>query len=173
MGATAQRTLRHLTSHDGTVLARTARSLASGSDDGTVLLWEVATHHQIGAPLIDNQSGGVTSVAFSPDGKTLAVGTYTAGTVQLWDVATRHQIGNPLIGHTSAVLSVAFSPDGKTLASGSADRTVRFWNVAAPRPNNAESTNLVRYLCTLVGRSLTRAEWARWVPGLPYRHVCP
>jgi len=149
------------------------KTLASGSDDGTVLLWEVATHHQIGAPLIDNQSGGVTSVAFSPDGKTLAVGTYTAGTVQLWDVATRHQIGNPLIGHTSAVLSVAFSSDGKTLASGSADRTVRFWNVAAPRPNNAESTNLVRYLCTLVGRSLTRAEWARWVPGLPYRHVCP
>ena len=74
------------------------KTLASGSDDGTVRLWDVATGQQIGNPLTGH-TGRSGSVAFSPDGKTLASGS-DDGTVRLWDVATRQQIGNPLIGHT-------------------------------------------------------------------------
>jgi hypothetical protein len=71
----------------------------------------------------------VWSVAFSPDGKTLA----SAGqdqTIRLWNVFTGQPIGDPLTGHTESVKSVAFSPDGQTLASGSQDDTIRLWDVA-------------------------------------------
>jgi WD40 repeat protein len=106
------------------------KTLASGSLDGTVRLWDVNTYQQIGGPLASH-IGYVFSVAFSPDGKTLAAGG-ADGRVRLWDVGTHRQIGGPLAGHTGAVSSVAFSPDGKTLADGS-DDGVRLWDVGTHR----------------------------------------
>ena len=64
------------------------------------------------------------SVAFSPDGKTLAGG---GGTIKLWNTSSGKLL-RTLKGHSSWVLSVAFSPDGKTLASGSHDNTIKLWN---------------------------------------------
>jgi WD domain, G-beta repeat len=141
------------------------KTLASTGADGTLRLWDVATHHQIGRPLTGHK-GQVSSLAFSPNGKTLA-STPGDGTVRVLDVATHRQIGGPLTGHTGPVWSVAFSPDGKTLASGGEDGTVRLWDVAY-------LVDIVRYLCASAGRSLTRAEWARYVPpGPAYQSVCP
>ncbi|MFI0607111.1 MAG: caspase family protein [Anaerolineae bacterium] len=81
---------------------------------------------------VSGHSSSVESVAFSPDGKTLAAGS--EGTIILWDVASRSPIGQPLAGHSDYVLSVAFSPDGKTLASGSRDNTIILWDVASWSP---------------------------------------
>ena len=148
------------------------KTLATGGADDTVQLWDMATRQPIGLPLINGQGAGINSVAFSPDGKTLAAGD-NDGTLQLWNVATRQPIGSPLTGHGGSVTSVMFSPDDKTLASGSYDQTMRLWNVATPSQNLAEVTNLVQYLCALAGRSLTRAEWAQYVPNLAYQRVCP
>jgi WD40 repeat protein/transcriptional regulator with XRE-family HTH domain len=148
------------------------KTLASVSTDDTAQLWDVATRQPIGLPLINGQGAEVDSVAFSPDGKTLATGD-VLDNIQLWNVATRQPIGAPCTGHGGPVTSVAFSPDGKTLASGSYDGTARLWNVATPSQNLAEVTNLVQDLCALAGRSLTRAEWAQYVPNLAYQRVCP
>jgi WD40 repeat protein len=104
------------------------KTLASGSIDLTIRLWDVATHQQVGQPLT-GPANWAQSVAFSPDSKTLATGGF--GTIRLWDVTTHQQVGQPLTGHANVVWSLAFSPDGKTLASaGSVDGTIRLWDVA-------------------------------------------
>ena len=71
----------------------------------------------------------VASVAFSPDGATLASGSWD-NTVRLWGVADGRLLRTL---DTDGVESVAFSPDGATLASGSVDGTVRLWRVADGR----------------------------------------
>lgn len=68
----------------------------------------------------------VYTVAFSPDGNTLASGA--VGTIQLWDVRTGIGI-QKIEGNYRLALSVAFSPDGNILASGSSDKTVRLWDI--------------------------------------------
>ena len=136
--------------------------LAAGRGDGTVQLWDTATEEQIAT--LTRHHGTVTSVAFSPDGTTLAIGSGD-GTVQLWDRAIHRQLAT-LTSPTGTVTSVAFSRDGKTLAAGRADHTVRLWDVAY-------LVNAVPRLCAAAGRSLTRAEWARYVPVLAYQKVCP
>jgi hypothetical protein len=120
--------------------------LASGGVDGTIRLWDVATRRPLAKLLIDTCCT-VWSVAFSPDGKTLA-STSSAGTpppvapgmIQLWDVATRRPLGRPITDETSAVVTAAFSPSGKTLAWGSADGTIRFLDVATHRQLGAPLT---------------------------------
>src|SRR5207244_10836988 len=92
------------------------KTLASGSSDNTVKLWDVST----GAELRtlkghSNSVVPVISVAFSPDGRTLASGS-SDKTVKLWDVSTGAEL-RTLKGHSEAVWSVAFSLDGNTLAS--------------------------------------------------------
>ena len=101
-------------------------TLASGSYDDTVKLWDVSTKQNIAT--LTGHTYRVTSVTFSPDGSTLASGSYD-GTVKLWDVATRQNIAT-LEGHRDWVYSVTFSPDGSTLASGARDKTIRLWDVA-------------------------------------------
>jgi WD40 repeat protein len=83
------------------------------------------------ARLQPRQKSEVRSVAFSPDGKTLAAAS-EENTIRLWDPATQSERA-PLQGHTSPVECVAFAPDSRTLASGSADGSLKLWDVAAHR----------------------------------------
>ncbi len=69
----------------------------------------------------------MNSVAFSPDGRSLASGGED-NNIKLWDVETGIE-QRSLVGHSSRVMSVVFSPDSSMLASGSWDNTVKLWDV--------------------------------------------
>jgi WD40 repeat protein len=76
--------------------------------------------------LLRDHESRVSSVAFSPDGQTLASGG-SDGSIRLWDLTTGTSNPRVLTGHELAILSLVFSPDGLTLASASDDQTIRLW----------------------------------------------
>ena len=72
-----------------------------------------------------DDEGQPSALAFAPDGKTLAVGTFD-GLVNLWNLATRHQIASLEAG-VSYLNSLEFAPDGSALGSATFDKKVRVW----------------------------------------------
>lgn len=125
------------------------KTLATASSDHTVVLWDLwgrGRPIRLGPVLTSaaagDRFGSVDSLAVSPRGQALAIGSTTARVprepsrhivllVDLSDRAHPRRVGSPLTGHVKQVAAMAYSSDGRVLATGSSDSTM-LWNVADP-----------------------------------------
>ncbi|KAI0947229.1 hypothetical protein AcV7_009704 [Taiwanofungus camphoratus] len=103
--------------------------VASGSQDGIILIWDAETGNVI-FHLPVPHSTSVTALSFSPDGKQLVAGSKDV--VHVWDTKTGLPSSQqPFVGHDGPVSSLALSPDGQYIAAGysTSERFLRIWNV--------------------------------------------
>jgi WD40 repeat protein len=138
------------------------RWLASGVDDKTIRLWDVATGRMIRD--LTGLRRSVMYAAFSPDGRWLASGDDDKN-IRIWDAPTGQEI-RLLSGHKKVIYAVAFSPDGRWLASASADKTVKLWDVAAGREVHTLTghANIVTSLAfSPDGRWLATGSWDKTI----------
>jgi WD40 repeat protein len=115
-----------LFSPDGKFLA------CAGAFEGTIRLFEAAGGKEVRR--FERQTGLLWTLAFSPDGKTLAASEECS--IRLWDVATGKRL-HSFSGHETPVISLAFSPDGAGLASGDEKGgTLILWDLRGRQPRH-------------------------------------
>jgi WD40 repeat protein len=138
----------HANTIAGLAFAPDGRRLATASHDGTVKLWEAGTWRELRSWAAESisvrrigagdsaadpspRSRGFESVAFSPDGRSVAAGL-ADGTIVAWDLANgRERYARR--GHGSRVYDLAYSRDGRTLASAGWDRLIKLWDARTGR----------------------------------------
>ncbi len=113
-----------------------SQKIAASWGDGTIRVWDVATHINIAtydtptAQGVPDEKIYIKSIAFSPDGKTLAAatdGSVSSGSIRFWDLANSKIVAN--FKEPSGVYWVSYSPDGKTIAAGNQDNVLRIWDI--------------------------------------------
>ncbi len=112
------------------------KTLAAG-DDGAIRLWDIGAGKSVAT--LRGHSTALRSLAFHPDGQTLASAASDAnGAVRLWDLVTLKE-KQALTGHAGPVLTCAWRADGGVLFScGGADGIVLAWDLAADQPRSQE-----------------------------------
>jgi WD40 repeat protein len=139
-------------------------TLATGTGGGIVQLWNPASGDQVAGP-VAVAAGSVTSIAFDPTGQRFATTGGQDGAVKLWSSSTLEQEGTALNTEQGAATTAAFGPGGKSLLVVDDHGNGFTW------PTSLAAWE--RRACTVAGRNLTRAEWARYIPGHPYTRICP
>ena len=99
--------------------------LISGSDDGTVRIWE---HNGKCVRILEGHTGAITSAAISVDGRfALSGGADT--TLRLWDTWSGFCV-RIFEGHTDSILSIAINPNQRHVLTGAGDMTIRLWDIS-------------------------------------------
>jgi RNA polymerase sigma factor (sigma-70 family) len=151
-------------SPDRRMLVSRKLHLTLDEEESRTTLWDLATGKAVLQLPVSGRSG--QSAAFSPDGKTLALGGGHEGIIRLFDVTT----GKPLQhqeGHESGVGRLAFSPDGTLVATRShSDHTIRLWDVRTGKERHRLG-GPPNYGYTLAfapdGKSLAAGDWQGYV----------
>ena len=139
------------------------KTLASGSDDRTIRVWDVESGKE--KAVLTGHSEPVRTVVFSPDGKTLASGAGARSSsdrsIRLWDAESGKEKAQ-ITGHGDSVMCVRFSPDGKTLASGSWDKTIRLWDMETLKEKmlfTGNDTAVLSVSFSPDGKTLASGSW--------------
>ena len=146
--------------HDGSLLA-------TGSSEGTVILWKIDGNSFTQAGNTLHLNGYPRFLAFGPDGKWLAGGGST-NFAYLWDINTMQEMAR--IPHGNPVTSVSFSPDGSQLFTVSR-KVVRIWDIALIPLILKEE--LVPNACSHLATNLSREDWINYFADEEYRLICP
>jgi WD40 repeat protein len=99
--------------------------LAAWTSEDSFSIWDLSTLQPCCGPC---RHKGLHSIAFSPDGRTVATGG-SDGTVKIWNTRSGQEEAS-LLGYAGLIVALAYSPDGKTLATSSLERKVKLLHLA-------------------------------------------
>jgi WD40 repeat protein len=146
--------------------ASTVVSVASAGWDGNIDIWNAVSGARL-AVIPDSDQGVIQSIAWSPDGDTIAI-TDWQGTLRLYDVASGLELGTPYVLTTPPAQNspyVTFTPSGSAVVVS--DDSGKTWIMPATVHGWEQRA------CAVGNRNLTRAEWHQYVQSRPYVQACP